>query len=146
MKRVRNTLWWLWDLGIKIEQGVIQDFEVGGGNKVAREATYRSGDMLPPTPMFGYSEVDSRSGGFWGCLFVLEWGQILRVSKLGLWVYVHESTKHALIYVLDRMEWEWQWQCYFCPCMITVEPPNKGHFGSRHFVLYREAVLWWEVK
>ncbi len=28
----------------------------------------------------------------------------------------------------------------------TVEPPNKGHFGSRHFVLYREAVLWWEVK
>ncbi len=24
---------------------------------------------------------------------------------------------------------------------ITVEPPNKGHFGSRHFVLYREAVL-----
>ncbi len=28
----------------------------------------------------------------------------------------------------------------------TVEPPNKGHFGSRHTVLYREAVLWWEVK
>ncbi len=29
---------------------------------------------------------------------------------------------------------------------FTLEPPNKGHFGSRHFVLYREAVLWWEVK
>ncbi len=28
----------------------------------------------------------------------------------------------------------------------TVEPPNKGHFGSRHFVLYRETVLWWEFK
>ena len=28
----------------------------------------------------------------------------------------------------------------------TVEPPNKGHFGSRAFVLYSEAVLWWEVR
>ena len=27
----------------------------------------------------------------------------------------------------------------------TVEPPNKGHFGSGDFVLYLEAVLWWEV-
>ena len=23
----------------------------------------------------------------------------------------------------------------------TVEPPNKEHFGSRHFVLYRETVF-----
>ena len=28
----------------------------------------------------------------------------------------------------------------------TVEPPNKGHFGSMAFVLYWEAVLWWEVR
>ena len=28
----------------------------------------------------------------------------------------------------------------------TVEPPNKGHFGSATFVLYMEAVLWWEVR
>ena len=28
----------------------------------------------------------------------------------------------------------------------TVEPPNKGHFGSASFVLYSEAVLWWEVQ
>ena len=28
----------------------------------------------------------------------------------------------------------------------TVEPPNKGHFGSGYFVLYLEAVLWWEVR
>ena len=28
----------------------------------------------------------------------------------------------------------------------TVEPPNKGHFGSRAFVLYSEVVLWWEVQ
>ena len=28
----------------------------------------------------------------------------------------------------------------------TVEPPNKGHFGSRDFVLYLEAALWWEVR
>ena len=27
----------------------------------------------------------------------------------------------------------------------TVEPPNEGHFGSGDFVLYLEAVLWWEV-
>ena len=30
--------------------------------------------------------------------------------------------------------------------VCTVEPPNKGHFGSRAFVLYLEAVLWWEVR
>ena len=29
---------------------------------------------------------------------------------------------------------------------ITVEPPNKGHFGSGAFVLYSEVVLWWEVQ
>ena len=29
---------------------------------------------------------------------------------------------------------------------ITVEPLNKGHFGSASFVLYLEAVLWWEVR
>ena len=30
--------------------------------------------------------------------------------------------------------------------LATVEPPNKGHFGSMVFVLYWEAVLWWEVR
>ena len=33
-----------------------------------------------------------------------------------------------------------------CPKWYTVEPPNKGHFGSMVFVLYWEAVLWWEVR
>ena len=28
----------------------------------------------------------------------------------------------------------------------TVEPPNKGHFGTSHFVLCREGVLFSEVK
>ena len=28
----------------------------------------------------------------------------------------------------------------------TVEPPNKGHFGTSHFVLCREAVFFSEVK
>ena len=28
----------------------------------------------------------------------------------------------------------------------TVEPPNKGHFGTSHFVLCREVVLFSEVK
>ena len=28
----------------------------------------------------------------------------------------------------------------------TVEPLNKGHFGSRAFVLFSEVVLWWEVR
>ena len=27
-----------------------------------------------------------------------------------------------------------------------MEPPNKGHFGSRAFVLFSEVVLWWEVR
>ena len=30
--------------------------------------------------------------------------------------------------------------------MITVEPLNKGHFGTSHFVLCKEAVLCSEVK
>ena len=30
--------------------------------------------------------------------------------------------------------------------MYTVEPPNKGHFKNGDFVLYLEAVLWWEVQ
>ena len=30
--------------------------------------------------------------------------------------------------------------------MNTVESLNKGHFGSSTFVLYSEAVLWWEVR
>ena len=32
------------------------------------------------------------------------------------------------------------------PLADTVEPPNKGHFGGGDFVLYLEAVLWWEVR
>ena len=30
--------------------------------------------------------------------------------------------------------------------IYTVEPLNKGHFGSRGFVLFSEVVLWWEVQ
>ena len=30
--------------------------------------------------------------------------------------------------------------------VYTVEPPNNGHVGTRHFVLYREVVLSSEVK
>ena len=30
--------------------------------------------------------------------------------------------------------------------IYTVEPLNKGHFGSRDFVLFSEVVLWWEVQ
>jgi len=29
---------------------------------------------------------------------------------------------------------------------FAVEPPSKGHFGSRAFVLLSEVVLWWEVQ
>ena len=28
----------------------------------------------------------------------------------------------------------------------TVEPQNEGQFGSETFVLYSEAVLWWEAQ
>ena len=35
---------------------------------------------------------------------------------------------------------------YEFSCMYTVEPLNKGHFGSRGFVLFSEVVLWWEVR
>ena len=33
-----------------------------------------------------------------------------------------------------------------CTCTYTVEPLNKGHFGSTGFVLFSEVVLWWEVQ
>ncbi len=33
-----------------------------------------------------------------------------------------------------------------CWLAATVEPPNKGHIGTSHFVLYREVVLSLEVK
>ena len=34
-----------------------------------------------------------------------------------------------------------------CTCSVdTVEPLNKGHFGSKASVLYTEVVLWWEVR
>ena len=59
-------------------QGVIQDFEVGG-NKVAREACPPA---PPPPPKFLYSEVNS--GGFWGCLFsfcIWNGGKILRCQN-----------------------------------------------------------------
>ena len=35
--------------------------------------------------------------------------------------------------------------CHRSPS-YTVEPLNKGHFGSRGFVLFLEVVLWWEVQ
>ena len=31
-------------------------------------------------------------------------------------------------------------------CVCTVEPPNNGHVGTSHFVLYREVVLSSDVK
>ena len=30
-------------------------------------------------------------------------------------------------------------------CVSTVEPPNKGHFGNGHFVLFSEAVPTWRL-
>ncbi len=36
----------------------------------------------------------------------------------------------------------------FCSCLLvsyTVEPPNKGHSGTSHFVHYREVVLFLEI-
>ena len=33
-----------------------------------------------------------------------------------------------------------------CYKTITVEPPNSGHVGTRHFIHYREVVLSSEVK
>ena len=41
----------------------------------------------------------------------------------------HFCTAHSALYV-----------------QYTVEPLNKGHFGSRGFVLFSEVVLWWEVQ
>ena len=32
-----------------------------------------------------------------------------------------------------------------CSCVSTVKPPNKGHIGTRFFVLLREVVHFLEV-
>ena len=37
--------------------------------------------------------------------------------------------------------------CWVCLVSVaTVEPLNKGRFGSRAFVLFLEVVLWWKVQ
>ncbi len=64
---------------------------------MAHKACCRLGGLgaCPPPPRnCWYSEVNS--GGFWGCLFVLE----IEGVKIGVcgfaYMYVHESAKHAV--------------------------------------------------
>ncbi len=54
------------------------------------------------------------------------------------------QTKFTLVYVLQLTS-----LVRFMPArknsrqkITTVEPPNKGHFGTSHFVHYREVVLF----
>jgi len=50
---------------------------------------------------------------------------------------VNQNLPLSLVAVLQVLVW----------CLEgTVEPPNKGHFGSRAFVLFSEVVPWWEVR
>ncbi len=51
----------------------------------------------------------------------------------------HKHHEYLLVYVDLAKLWFGFYLKWFLHS--TVEPPNKGHFGSRHFVLYREAVL-----
>ena len=55
---------------------------------------------------------------------------------------------------VERKHHRYRYYIYICmqlllgptkSIMYTVEPPNKGLFESGDFVLYLEAVLWWEV-
>ena len=48
--------------------------------------------------------------------------------------YPQNSTVFPVTLTVDSGQW------------YTVESPNNGHFGTRHFVLYREVVLSSEVK
>jgi len=69
-------------------------------------------------------------------------------SPLALW---HVDGNHKLIryfFVADKECANDGTSSYVLVCWkaITVEPPNKGHFGSRTFVLFSEVVLWWEVR
>jgi len=57
-------------------------------------------------------------------------------AHLSKWLVMVHCNKYAL-------ECNVCWIYYTCN---TVEPPNKGHFGSRAFVLFSEVVLWWEVR
>jgi len=54
---------------------------------------------------------------------------------------------------IDQVQWRYQVielphvsNLHNNELLNTVEPPNKGHFGSRAFVLFSEVVLWWEVR
>ena len=47
---------------------------------------------------------------------------------------IHHSSNHLGHYVQE------------CHLVCTVEPPNKGHIGTSHFVLRWEVVLFSEVK
>ena len=68
-----------------------------------------------------------------------------------LFVYPPENAKSTVYYVMQNLK------CLLPNVVVkvqnhavynynTVEPPNSGHIGTRHFVLYREVVLSLEVE
>ncbi len=57
------------------------------------------------------------------------------MSSLVLWSGVMLRVPSLVILVLLKHIIFGAYNCLIMP----VEPPNKRHFGSRHFVLYREA-------
>ena len=53
----------------------------------------------------------------------------------------------STVVVGTEMQWLLQNSLNSFRCIVpTVEPPSKGHVGSRAFVLISEVVLWWEVR
>ena len=67
-------------------------------------------------------------------------GQLLDFNALRvLWISIYR------VHVLKDLGTNLGAVDKFTCCEITVEPPDKGHFGSKAFVLYSEVVLWWEV-
>ena len=68
----------------------------------------------------------------------LEPDPIMKLSKvIGFGGHTTSQVCITLLYNVMYMQ-------EFLP--YTVKPPNKGHFGSGDFVLYLEALLWWEVR
>ena len=65
------------------------------------------------------------------------------VLRFGLWPFVYHSSiyqSHAMhngVILITTM--------YECHSTNTIEPPNKGHFGNRFFVLSSEVVPISEV-
>ncbi len=106
------------------DQGVIQDFEVKGGNKVARFAPRRLGACPPP---WNFSR------------FVFEMGIRFRVSKLGLWVCIFLCARASKTCVL--LDFDLKYLGTICLVRDHVKIRWRAIFLSVHILTHKTKMI-----